>query len=596
MTPQTFGAHLLPAGGARFSLWAPDAQRAVLVLDGRPVDTQVEDGWYLAEAASARPGQRYVWRIDDRLDVPDPASRYQPEGVHGPSELLDPQVYTWQDAAWRGRPWQDAVIYELHLGTFTPSGSYLGAIERLDALAELGVTAIELMPLAEFGGLRNWGYDGVLPYAPTAAYGRPEELKQLVDAAHARDLMVLIDVVYNHFGPDGNYLHTYAGRFFNADRHTPWGAAIDFRQPQVREFFIGNALYWLDEYHFDGLRLDAVHAIEDPSDEHLLDELARRVHAGPARMRTIHLVLENDANQAHLLEREAGGAPRAYVAQWNDDLHHVLHHLLTGESDGYYADYAAAPHAALGRALTQGFVYQGEPSPFRDGTRRGTASAHLPPEAFVGFMQNHDQVGNRALGERLAELAPAPAVEAAAAVLLLAPSPPLLFMGEEMDARTPFFFFCDFEGELAEAVREGRRGEFARFAAFADAGARARIPDPNAPETFAACRLDWDHAQTPQGRARHDLYRRLLALRRRCVLPFVQHIAPGTARYAAPEGAALHAWWPGRDGARLELLANLSPQPRPAPVPPFSQPLHLQGQQPEHHTLPPWCVIWSLQA
>jgi malto-oligosyltrehalose trehalohydrolase len=322
---------------------------------------------------------------------------------------VDPGAFDWQDEGWPGRPWEEAVVYELHVGTFSPEGTFAGVERRLDYLASLGVTAIELMPVGDFPGRWSWGYDGVLPFAPDASYGRPEDLKRLVQAAHARGLMVLLDVVYNHFGPEGNYLHVFArDAFFTERHHTPWGAAINFDGPGaalVRRFFVDNALYWIEEYHFDGLRLDAVHAICDDSATHVLEEIAANVRAGPGRERQVHLVLENDANQSRFLARDAN-AGRAVTAQWNDDLHHALHAILTGEADGYYADYAAAPQAHLGRCLAEGFAYQGDASPYRRGKARGERSAHLPPGAFVGFLQNHDQVGNRAFtsGQRLSRL------------------------------------------------------------------------------------------------------------------------------------------------------------------------------------------------
>jgi 1,4-alpha-glucan branching enzyme len=513
-----FGAALLRSGGGEFRLWAPAATRVELLLRqtaapntstepnadthplahakiGERLDASPQgqddrciamprqaDGWYRLQVAEARTGNLYRFRIDGGLAVPDPASRFQPDDVHSPSQLINPLAFDWgaAESAWRGRPWHEAVIYELHVGTFSAGGDYASIESRFDHLLELGVTAIELMPLADFPGQRNWGYDGALLYAPDACYGPPEELKRLIRAAHQRGLMVLLDVVYNHFGPEGNYLHCYAPAFFHPDRHTPWGAAIDLDGPQahwVREFFIQNALYWLEEYRFDGLRLDAVDRLLDTSQPDLLDELAQRVQAGPGRMRQIHLVLENDHNDARRYARTPTGQPRHFTAQWNDDLHHALHHLLTGETDGPYQDFisdspsspGSCPDSVLesnarfedrttqliARALTQGFAYQGEPSAFRDGHRRGTPSRHLPPAAMVNFLQNHDQAGNRAFGERLHQLIPTEVLDAAFALILLAPSPPLLFMGEEFDADSPFLFFCDFGHELADAVREG---------------------------------------------------------------------------------------------------------------------------------------------
>ncbi|PYX83975.1 MAG: malto-oligosyltrehalose trehalohydrolase, partial [Acidobacteria bacterium] len=396
----------------------------------------------------------------------------------------------WQDTKWLGRRWEEAVIYELHVGTFTPEGTFAAVEKRLPYLAELGVTAVELMPVADFPGSRNWGYDGVLPFAPDSRYGRPQDLKHLVQSAHRLGLMIFLDVVYNHFGPEGNYLHAYAPQFFTKRHHTPWGDAINFDGPDnraVRDFFIENALYWLNEFNFDGLRLDAVHAIVDDSKPDILTELAGRARAQAGPGRHVHLVLENDDNAARYLRR--GDRPNYYDAQWNDDIHHSLHMIITGETDGYYADYAEAPVRHVGRCLTQGFDYQGELSKFRGGQKRGEPSRDLPLSAFVSFLQNHDQIGNRAFGQRLGSITDPRALRAAITVLLLAPSPPLLFMGEEFHAHTPFLFFCDFGGELAQAVTDGRRNEFARFARFSDPATRAQIPDPIAQETFERSKL-----------------------------------------------------------------------------------------------------------
>ncbi len=450
-----FGAELQP-DGVRFRIWAPQHERMALRLDAQPRVWKLEresGGWHTLISAHAKPGTRYQFVLPDGMAVPDPASRYQPEDVHGPSEVMDPGSYRWRNLDWRGRPWEEAVIYELHVGCFTDAGSFDAARERLSHLAGLGVTAIELMPLSDFPGSRNWGYDGVLPYAPDASYGHPDSLKALIDAAHGLGLMVLIDVVYNHFGPEGNYLGLYAPQFFSARHQTPWGSAVNFDgrdSRPVREFFIHNALYWLEEFHCDGLRLDAVHAILDDSPAHILAELAQRVRAAfPDRH--IHLLLENEHNQARLLVRTRQQAIRLYDAQWNDDVHHVLHAAATGETEGYYADYAART-SLLGRALAEGFAFQGEHMAYR-GSARGEPSSQLPPAAFVAFLQNHDQVGNRAFGERISMLATAPAVRAATAIYLLLPQIPMLFMGEEWHTRQPFLFFCDFGAELGQAVR-----------------------------------------------------------------------------------------------------------------------------------------------
>ena len=561
-----FGATLLEDGRTRFRLWAPARSEVAVEIEGLPPQPMrsSDEGWFEIDADCGA-GARYRYRLATDLVVPDPASRFQPADVHGPSLVVDPHAYQWLHPQWRGRPWSEAVIYELHVGA---CGGYAGVAARLPALAELGISAIELMPIADFPGLRNWGYDGVLPFAPDSVYGAPEQLKALIDTAHGLGLMVYLDVVYNHFGPDGNYLQAYAPQFFDAALHTPWGAAIDFHKREVREFFTQNALYWLREYRFDGLRFDAVHAICDPS---WLDEMAETVRSVIAAesdgRRQVHLVLENERNAAEHLQGAAAPAsaptslrsgtakPAQFNAQWNDDGHNVLHVLLTGETESYYANYAEAPAEKLARVLAEGFAYQGEAMPSHDGKARGTPSAHLPPSAFVLFLQNHDQIGNRALGERLTRLADPQALRAAIALQLLCPQIPLLFMGEEWGSRAPFLFFTDFHDELADAVREGRRKEFAAFAAFADAKARAGIPDPNAESTFLRSRADPAEARQPARANTCAEYRKLLALRREHITP---HIAGSRSTGAHAIGAAaVIAGWTLAGGCDLTIATNL---------------------------------------
>ena len=361
------------------------------------------EGWFELVTGEARPGSRYLFELPDGLRVPDPASHRQAEDVHGASIVVDPAAYAWRHADWKGRPWHEAVIYELHVGSFSPEGDFAGVARRLPGLAELGITAVELMPIADFPGGWNWGYDGVLPYAPDSRYGTPEDLKALIDTAHGLGLMIFLDVVYNHFGPEGNYLHRYAPQTFTDRHHTPWGSAIDFSRPPVREYFADNAAYWIEEFRFDGLRLDAVHAIIDDRSPHMLEMIAARARAAAGPDREVHLILENEHNTASLLDGGLGTRPDRFEAQWNDDFHHAAHVLLTGESAAYYADYAERPVALLGRSLAEGFVYQGEVSAYR-GRPRGEPSAHLPPTAFVNFLQNHDQIGNRGFGDRLTQL------------------------------------------------------------------------------------------------------------------------------------------------------------------------------------------------
>ena len=603
-----FGAHPLGDGTTRFRIWAPSVDRLDLVIRDGTVALPLQPtdgGWFTLVTDQAPVGTAYHYRLPDGLCVPDPASRAQSGDAHGPSVVVDPGRLPGAGhlGAWRGRPWHETVLLEAHVGTATPDGTFAGLAARLDHFAATGVTAIELMPLADFPGARGWGYDGVLPFAPDVPYGSPDDLSALIAAAHARGLMVFLDVVYNHFGPDGNYLHTYAAPFFTDAHHTPWGAAIDFSQRPVRDFFIANAVYWLEAYGFDGLRFDAVHAIHDDSDHHILTELADTVrHRLPAD-RQIHLVLENDANQAVFLSPDGGGHTQAgYVAQWNDDYHHVLHVLLTGEADGYYEDYDQ-PIEQLGAALTSGYVYQGQPSRHRGGDARGQPSGHLPHTAFVNFLQNHDQIGNRAFGDRLTTLADAPAVDAALAVLLMAPQIPMLYMGEEWGATEPFQYFCDFHDELATAVRDGRRREFGRFAQFADPAVQAQIPDPNAETTFAVSRLVWPDltGDTPQGR-RHRLVARLLEARRDHVVPILPRLAFGLAVADRLPGAGLRVTWTADDGSRLVVICNLSDQSLEGEAlpdalldttPVIAVPDTLN---PAAAVWPPWSVQWGVQS
>ena len=537
------GAIVLESGLTRFALWAPDAQSVSLVIEGQtPVALSAEaGGWYKIQLPCP-PGTAYRYQIDGELLVPDPASRGQQDDVHSPSIVVDSH-YPWKHDNWHGRPWHEAVIYELHVGAM---GGYVGVEEHLARLAALGVTAIELMPIAEFPGDRNWGYDGVLPYAPEAAYGTPAQLKHLIDAAHGHGLMVILDVVYNHFGPDGNYLHAYAKRFFNEDKHTPWGAAIDFSQQPVRDFFIDNALMWIHEYRFDGLRFDAVHAIESPD---FLQAMAKRIRQSLEPRRHVYLNLENEHNQAHLLKQ-------GYDAQWNDDGHNALHVLLTGETEAYYEDYKDQTTEKLARCLSEGFVYQGHVN--RNGEARGEPSGHLPPSAFVLFLQNHDQIGNRAFGERLNQLCTEPALRAATTLLLLSPMIPMMFMGDEWAAKEPFLFFTSHHGELADAVREGRRAEFKAFSVFADPEKRERIPDPNALSTFEDSRPHFDSFPLHQNGPWVELYRELLTWRRREIFPRLLGARSLGATVLADK--AITARWIMGDGYELRIDLNLGDQ------------------------------------
>ena len=526
--------------GVRFSLWAPDAnavtlkyfrsadhaqsEKAIAAARGH-VMLRTARGWFTLTHAEARPGDLYGFAIDGAEDiVPDPASRYQPSDDDRRSQIIDPLAFHWSDADWAGRPWREAVVYEAHVGTATSEGTFVALIEKLDHLRAIGITALELMPVAQTPGRRTWGYDGVLPFAPNNAYGTPDDFKALIDNAHARGLMVLLDVVYNHFGPSGNFLHSYAGRFFTERHHTPWGEAINFdggtESKTVRDFFVQNALYWLEEFHLDGLRFDAVHAIIDNSDLHFLEDLAGRIRSSFPN-REIHLVLENENNEARRLAVENDKAVPSFDAQWNDDIHHCWHRLLTGESEGYYADFGGDTVERLGRCLTEGFAYQGDYSQ-KLKRLRGEKTTGLPPEAFVAFLQNHDQIGNRAQGERLGVLADPRRLRLARAVLLLSPQIPMLFMGEEWGASTPFQYFVEFDDDkdLQQAVREGRAKEFAHFSAFA--AGHPHIPDPVAIETFQASKLNWSEIQQ-EGHAQILAETcKLLKQRREVILPLTE--------------------------------------------------------------------------
>ncbi|HEX4765410.1 MAG TPA: malto-oligosyltrehalose trehalohydrolase [Lichenihabitans sp.] len=589
------GAEWSPETGTRFRLWAPAHAQIDLVLDTMPARPMqaLAGGWHELTLPEAGPGTRYRFRLPDGLEVPDPASRFQPEDVHRPSQVIDPAAYEWQDDDWHGRPWREAVVYELHVGAFTPEGTFRAAITKLDHLVWLGINVIEIMPVADFPGRRNWGYDGVLLYAPDSSYGRPEDFKALVDAAHARGISVLLDVVYNHFGPDGNYLSAYAPGFFTERHHTPWGAAIDYDGPRsrpVRDFAIHNALYWIEEFNLDGLRLDAVHAIVDDSDRHLLREIAERVRAEADR--PVHLILENEDNGSALLRRLPDGSPEAYTAQWNDDVHHVLHVAASGEDKGYYVAYKGQTEL-LGRALAEGFAFQGEMMDYR-GRERGEPSAALPPQAFVAFLQNHDQIGNRAFGDRITAFAPPQAVRAVSAVYLLLPQVPMLFMGEDWGTCRPFPFFCDFSGDLADAVRRGRREEFKRFPEFQDAARRERIPDPLAESTFASAKLDWDKAETGPHRETLGWFKRILGVRRTRVVPLAAGMAGHAGRSTIIGESAVEVRWAAEEGD-LALQANLKAEPQTGFAPLDGDEIWREGEA-QGTTLGPWTVLWSVRS
>jgi maltooligosyltrehalose trehalohydrolase len=473
-------------------------------------------GYHEGVVEGIAPGALYRYRLDGELERPDPASRLQPEDVHGPSQVVDSR-FDWDDGAWRGIPLREYILYELHVGTFTPEGSFAAIIPHLADLKALGITAIELMPIAQFPGQRNWGYDGVYPFAVQCSYGGPDGLKQLVQACHQHGLAVVLDVVYNHLGPDGNYLADY-GPYFTERYKTPWGGALNFDGPysdEVRRFFIDNALFWVTEFHIDALRLDAVHAILDYSAQPFLQDLGQAVHARAEQLnRQIYVIAESALNDTRVIRpRELGGY--ALDAQWNDDFHHALRVLLTGDRGGYYQDFGELEH--LAKAFREGYVYGGDYSAYRR-RRHGNSSRNRPAQQFVVFAQNHDQVGNRMFGERLSRLVSLDALKVAAGAVLLSPFIPLLFMGEEYGEVAPFqFFISHLEPQLVEAIRRGRREEFADFAW------QGEPPDPQDVGTFQRARLNHGLRAEGQHRALFEFYQELIRLRKE--LPALAHLS-----------------------------------------------------------------------
>jgi maltooligosyltrehalose trehalohydrolase len=491
-------------------VWAPTPKNVELAVQQKrfPMERQA-DGWWSVELPSQAAGEEYGFVLDGEGPFPDPRSPYQPHGVDGLSCPITHQNFVWADAGWQAPPLSSAVIYELHIGSFTPQGTFAAAIEKLDHLVDLGITHVELMPVNEFSGHHGWGYDGVDLYAPHHAYGAPESLKRLVEACHLKHLAVILDVVYNHFGPVGNYWVKF-GPYQKDNFSTPWGPAINFddaESDEVRRFFCDNALMWLRDYHFDGLRLDALHAIEDNSAEPFIEQLSKAVKQLEAELgRHLVLIAESDRNDPRLLwSRGRGGF--ALHAHWNDDFHHALHVALTGETAGYYSDFGTL--ADLCKALQKAYVYDGCYSPFRK-RRQGRAPAGLDGSRFVGYLQNHDQIGNRALGERSGQLMSAGRLKVGAALVLTSPFLPMLFQGEEWRATTPFLYFSDHRNPiLAAKVREGRQREFPAFANNVDG-----IPDPQAQETFTRSKLAWNELSQPRHAELLDWHKRLLRLRR----------------------------------------------------------------------------------
>jgi len=504
-------------GGTRFSVWAPRTERLELtLLDGLAAGVhplaRSSDGPYETWVDGAAAGDRYTFTLDGDGPLPDPASRFQPDGVHGPSQIVDPEAFAWHDAGWRSRPHRDLVIYELHVGTFTPEGTFAGVQARLPYLRDLGVTALELMPVADFPGARNWGYDGVALFAPSRAYGRPDDLRALVDAAHRHGLSVILDIVYNHLGPEGAYLPRFNPGYLTDRHRTPWGAAVNLDADgsrTVRSFILENASHWVREYHVDGLRLDATHALIDSTPKTIVQEIAETVRAEAGRPIFVHA--EDHRNLATMIEDTALGG-WGLDGVWADDFHHVVRTMVAGDTHGYYGDFAGHTRE-LATILREGWLFSGAYSGHTKGPR-GTSAARVPMHRFVVCVQNHDQIGNRAFGDRLHHQVEPATWRAVSVLLLTVPMTPLLFMGQEWAASSPFQFFTDLGDNLGPLVTKGRRDEFGDFPEFSDADARRLIPDPQSPRTFVDSRLRWEEQRAAEHGRCLALYRALLALRR----------------------------------------------------------------------------------
>ncbi len=539
-----------------FSVWAPKARSVAVRIDSASLPLMRNGhGWWKGESETAGAGTQYTFEVDGAEPIPDPRSRFQPAGVNGPSQIIDHSKFSWSDAHWQAPPLASAIIYELHIGTFTPVGTFLSAIERLDFLVELGVTHVELMPINEFSGDWGWGYDGVDLYAPHHAYGTPDELKQLVDACHKRGLAVLLDVVYNHFGPSGNYLNRF-GPYFTGAYHTPWGTAVNLdheSSSEVRRFFIDNARMWLRDYHFDGLRLDAVHAFYDHSAIHFLEQLSLSIDALSSHLgRHLVLIAESDLNDPRVVTaREAGGF--GIDAQWSDDFHHALHSVLTGETKGYYEDFGDMRH--LAKALKEGFVYDGIPSSHRERVH-GRPIPGLSGHRFLAYAQNHDQIGNRAQGERMSHLASPAKAKIAAALVLTSAFVPMLFQGEEFGASSPFQYFTSHEdAELGKAVSEGRRNEFSAFG-----WSPEDVPDPQDPETFKRSKLRWEEVSNQPHSCLLEWHKKLIALRKK-----YERLTDGRLEHVKVDFDERVRWLSLRRGA-IEVACNFSDERQAVPV------------------------------
>lgn len=595
-----FGAEVRN-GSTRFKIWAPQCKTIKLKLRGRRSLIELDavgDGWHRIDVEGVGAGTLYKYVLPDGTAIPDPTSRHQPEGIHGFSEVIDPRDFVWTDRDWRGRPWEEAIIYELHVGTFTEQGTFAAAASRLDHLLDLGVTAVQIMPVAEFYGRFNWGYDGAMWFAPSSNYGRPEDLKAFVDAAHRRSMMVFLDVVYNHFGPHGNYLPAIAP-IFTKKHESPWGEAINFDGPGaevVRELVVENALYWTSEFNFDGLRFDAIHTIADEAPTHILEVLAARIRASRPHRYT-HLIVENSDNQEVWLRRNSGSEPVHYTAQWNDDVHHLLHAAATGENTGYYADFDNFEERSgmLGRALAEGFAYQGEMKP-HEGMKRGEPSGGLPATAFVVYMQDHDQVGNRVKGDRITRIAHDDAVKALTAIYLLSPQIPMLFQGEEWASTRPFPFFSDVPVELRDAVRKGRQEELKSTPEHEDPDKPDidEAVDPTSAKTFASAKLDWSSVKKEPHRSWLQHYRSLIDVRKAEIVPRLLGQNGFAGQFELLGVKSVLVTWRMGDGSSLRLYANLAEETQEDVPPVLGRRLFLQGFV-EERRLGPWTVLWTIE-
>lgn len=554
-----WGAEFISGDVVRFRVWAEGQQQLTLRLAERDLPmTAVSNGWFQIDVPGVTHGTEYQFVLQDGMAVPDPASRAQKGDVNGPSVVIDPGRYQPINPDWAGRPWEETVIYELHIGTFTPQGTFRAAIDKLPYLAELGITQLEVMPVSQFGGSRGWGYDGVLLYAPHSAYGTPEDFHAFIDAAHGLGLSVVLDIVLNHFGPEGNYLPLLSPAFFDAQRMTPWGNGIAYEREPVRHYILDAPLFWLTEYRLDGLRFDAIDQIKDTASKHILQQIAETIReALPDRH--IHLTTEDSRNVIFLHPRDEKGATPLFTAEWNDDFHNAAHVFATGETHAYYQDFAFEPEKKFARALAEGFVYQGEVS-LQTGHSRGVECHTQPPTFFVDFIQNHDQTGNRAQGERLITLAGADKTRVLLAALLLSPHIPLLFMGEEYGETNPFLFFTDFHGDLAKAVREGRAKEFTGHS-----GHDGDVPDPNDEQTFARSKLDWHNLTTAQGKSWLRFTRSLLVLRHRYLVPLLRPGGTVEGKIVKTAPGMVAVSWSFPTGT-LSLALNIGNKPVDVPA------------------------------